>query len=96
MPTMFHLTIGFLIIFLLIENKLLSNKFVRDGTELAVAEMLLGGTTCFNDMYFFAEETARVCIDAGTGGQHRNDNNRFPIQLWLNVEEYLRKGQTMA
>ena len=48
-----------------LENQLLSSKFVRDGTELAVAEMLLTGTTCFNDMYFFGDETARVCIEAG-------------------------------
>lgn len=36
-----------------LENKWMSEEFVRDGTDLAIAEMLRGGTTCFNDMYFF-------------------------------------------
>ena len=78
-----------------IENKLLSNKFVKDGTELAVAEMLLGGTTCFNDMYFFAEETARVCIDAGIRGNIGMTIIDFPSNYGSSAEEYLRKGQTM-
>ena len=36
-----------------VEAKWLSSGFVSDGAELAIAEMLLGGTTCFADMYFF-------------------------------------------
>ena len=32
--------------------------FVRDGTLLAGAEMLRGGITCFNDMYFLPEPPA--------------------------------------
>ncbi|MBU1980176.1 MAG: amidohydrolase family protein, partial [Gammaproteobacteria bacterium] len=35
------------------EAKFVSPEFVRDGTLLACAEMLRGGITCFNDMYFF-------------------------------------------
>src|SRR5262245_18342994 len=35
------------------EGKHVSAEFVRDGTLLACAEMLRGGITCFNDMYFF-------------------------------------------
>src|SRR5690606_10732133 len=38
-----------------LESKLVSPAFVRDGALLAAHEMLLGGTTCFNDMYFFPE-----------------------------------------
>ena len=78
-----------------IENKLLSNKFVKDGTELAVAEMLLSGTTCFNDMYFFGEETARVCIDAGIRSNIGMTIIDFPSNYGSSAEEYLRKGQTM-
>ncbi len=47
------------------ETQWVSEAFVRDGTRLAVAEMLRGGTTCFNDMYFFPDETARVASAAG-------------------------------
>ncbi|HET6756757.1 MAG TPA: amidohydrolase family protein, partial [Burkholderiales bacterium] len=37
------------------ETKHVSKEFVYDGTLLACAEMLRGGVTCFNDMYFFPE-----------------------------------------
>ncbi|MBS1173676.1 MAG: cytosine deaminase [Proteobacteria bacterium] len=33
-------------------------QFVHDGTLLACAEMLRGGITCFNDMYFHSEAAA--------------------------------------
>jgi 5-methylthioadenosine/S-adenosylhomocysteine deaminase len=32
-----------------LEKKWVNEAFVRDGTDLAIAEMLRGGTTCFND-----------------------------------------------
>ena len=32
--------------------------FVADGVELAVAEMLRGGTTCCNENYFFPDVQA--------------------------------------
>ena len=34
------------------------------GFELALLEMLRGGTTCFADMYFFYEKTAQVLVDS--------------------------------
>src|SRR5205823_9619516 len=45
------------------ESQHVSAMMVRDGTLLACAEMLRGGITCFNDMYFFPEaalEAARA------------------------------------
>lgn len=42
------------------ERTWLSERFVRDGTMLACAEMLMGGTTCFNDHYPFAQVTAET------------------------------------
>ena len=47
------------------EGRWVSEEFVQDGTRLAVAEMLRGGTTCFNDMYFFPADTARVASSMG-------------------------------
>ena len=38
---------------------------VEAGTSLAVAEMLLGGTTCFADMYFPMHRVAGVCSEMG-------------------------------
>ena len=40
------------------EAKAMSADFVRDGVELAIAEMLRGGTTCCNENYFFPDVQA--------------------------------------
>ncbi|MGB5939598.1 MAG: TRZ/ATZ family hydrolase [Rhodanobacter sp.] len=37
------------------EARVMGAEFVRDGVELAVAEMLRGGTTCANENYFFPD-----------------------------------------
>ncbi|MEO8748307.1 MAG: TRZ/ATZ family hydrolase [Rhodanobacter sp.] len=42
------------------ESRVIGPEFVRDGTELAVAEMLRGGTTCANDNYFFPDVIGAV------------------------------------
>jgi 5-methylthioadenosine/S-adenosylhomocysteine deaminase len=43
----------------------LNRDFVYWGTKLAVAEMLLGGTTTFCDMYLFADAVARAAAETG-------------------------------
>ena len=48
-----------------VEKAFLGPEFVHDGSKLAIAEMLRGGTTSFNDLYFFPEVTAATAIDAG-------------------------------
>lgn len=37
------------------EARWISEGFVRDGADLAIAEQLLNGVTCFSDMYFYPE-----------------------------------------
>jgi 5-methylthioadenosine/S-adenosylhomocysteine deaminase len=46
------------------ESTWLSEAFVRDGTELALAEMIKSGTTCFNEHYFYPEQIAACTIAA--------------------------------
>ena len=48
-----------------LETRLVDPEFVRLGTELAVAEMLLSGITCFADMYYYPEVSAQVAAAAG-------------------------------
>ena len=43
----------------------LTGEDVYWGTQLAIAEMLKTGCTCFADMYFFMEETARAAAETG-------------------------------
>jgi len=42
------------------EQRHVSDEFVFDGTLLAMLEMLRGGTTTVNDMYFFHDAVARA------------------------------------
>ncbi|RLC46174.1 MAG: hypothetical protein DRH57_06590 [Candidatus Cloacimonadota bacterium] len=48
-----------------IEKKYVSPKFVKNASELAIAEMIYSGITSFVDMYFFEDETAKVCNQIG-------------------------------
>jgi len=66
--------------------------FVHAGTALAVAEMLLGGTTCFSDMYFFPEAAARVARSAGIRAVVGMIMIDFPSAYAQGPEEYLDKG----
>jgi 5-methylthioadenosine/S-adenosylhomocysteine deaminase len=74
------------------EAKWVSPDFLRDGTELAIAEMLKSGTTCFSDMYFFPDVTARVCMDAGMRACVGLIMIDFPSAWAQNADEYLHKG----
>lgn len=74
------------------EAAFVNYDFVRDGTELAVAEMLRSGITCFNDMYFFPDETARVAVDAGIRACVGMILIDFPTVWAKNPDEYLQKG----
>ena len=48
-----------------LENQFVVEDFVRTGTRLAVAEMLRGGATCFNDMYLFLDKAGEVASTVG-------------------------------
>lgn len=47
------------------EAAVISPEFVKDGALLAMAEMLRGGITCFNDNYFHMDELAEVVNQVG-------------------------------
>ena len=69
-----------------------NQNFVRTGSKLAIAEMFRSGTTCFNDMYFFADETAKVASEIGIRACLGLIVIDFPT-VWANdAEEYISKG----
>ncbi len=74
------------------EAQWLSEAFVHDGTQLAIAEMIRSGTTCFNDMYLFPDVTARAAQQAGIRATIGLVVIDFPTPWADNAEEYLRKG----
>ena len=75
-----------------LEQKWMSEAFVKDGTDLAIAEMILGGTTCFNDMYFFPEITAGQAIHHGIRAKVGLIVIDFPSVWAQNSDEYIEKG----
>jgi 5-methylthioadenosine/S-adenosylhomocysteine deaminase len=77
------------------ETRHVSPQFVYDGTLLACAEMLRGGVTCFNDMYFFPEMTARAALDAGMRAALGIIMIEFPTAYASDAQDYLRKGLAM-
>lgn len=74
------------------ESTWVNPQFVQDGTQLAIAEMLRGGTTCFNDMYFFPDHTARVTAGCGMRASIGLILIDFPTAWAANADEYLHKG----
>ena len=74
------------------EQKWVSEEFVQLGTQLAIAEMLRGGVTCFNDMYFYAENTAQEVTKSGMRAHIGMILLDFPTQYAKDPDEYFAKG----
>lgn len=74
------------------EAKHVSPQFVREGTMLACAEMLRGGVTCFNDMYFFPEAALEAALAAGMRAAHGMIVIEFPSAYAADPGDYLEKG----
>ena len=75
-----------------VESRWIDRDFIADGVSLAAAEMIRGGTTCFNDMYFFPDVMAKTCQHMGmraTAGLIVLD---FPTQWAQSADEYLGKA----
>ena len=77
------------------EAQHVSSGFVADGTLLACAEMLRGGVTCFNDMYFFPEEAGRAALAAGMRAALGIICIEFPTVYASDPQDYLHKGFAM-
>ncbi len=75
------------------EQRWVSAAFVRDGTRHAVAEMIRGGVTCFNDMYFFPDQAAQVAVETGMRAVIGLILLDFPTAWARDSDEYLRKGR---
>jgi 5-methylthioadenosine/S-adenosylhomocysteine deaminase len=74
------------------EAKHVSPQFVKDGTLLACAEMLRGGVTCMNDMYFFPESAIEAVLEAGMRAALGLIVVEFPSAYAADPDQYLAKG----
>ena len=75
-----------------VESRIVSADFVRDGTLLACAEMLRGGITCFNDMYFFPEAAANAALQAGMRAAIGMIAIELPSAYASDAADYLTQG----
>jgi 5-methylthioadenosine/S-adenosylhomocysteine deaminase len=75
-----------------VETRLVSHEFVHDGTLLACAEMLRGGVTCFNDMYYFPESAAQAALHAHMRAAIGMIVIEFPSPYATDAMDYLNKG----
>jgi 5-methylthioadenosine/S-adenosylhomocysteine deaminase len=66
--------------------------FVHAGTLLACAEMLRGGITTFNDMYFFPEAAASAAKRLGMRAVLGIIAIEFPTRYAADADDYLAKG----
>jgi 5-methylthioadenosine/S-adenosylhomocysteine deaminase len=74
------------------EKAWVSQEFVYDASLLAMAEMIRSGTTCFNDMYFFLQATAKAADVAGIRANIGITVIGFPTAWAKTSDEYIAKG----
>ncbi|MCM2379541.1 TRZ/ATZ family hydrolase [Pseudomonas marginalis] len=74
------------------EAKWVDEAFVRDGTDLAIAEQLKGGITCFSDMYFYPKVASDRVHNSGMRAQIAIPILDFPIPGASTADEAIRQG----
>ena len=74
------------------ETEFVSEEFVKSGTDLALLELIRGGTTTFSDMYFFPDVTAERADFAGIRAQLMFPIIDVPTAWAADPESYLAKG----
>ncbi len=74
------------------EGRVIGPEFVRDGVELAIAEMLRGGTTCCNENYFFPDVSAATYRRHGFRALVGLPVIDFPTAWAATADEYFDKA----
>ena len=74
------------------EKKFVGTSFVKDGSVLALSEMIKAGVTTFNDMYFFPDATAEAARELGIRANIGLVVLDFPTNYASDPEDYLLKG----
>ena len=79
-----------------VEARVLGPEFVRDGVELAIAEMLRGGTTCANENYFFPDVAAATYRAHGFRAVVGLPIIEFPSAWARDTDEYFARACELA
>jgi 5-methylthioadenosine/S-adenosylhomocysteine deaminase len=75
-----------------VEARWVSAEMVRDGTRLAIAEMLRSGCTCFSDQYFFPEIVAETAVEMHMRAMVGTPIIEFATPWAENAADCMRKG----
>ncbi len=75
-----------------LETQFVSESFVAAGANLAIAEMIRSGTTCFADMYFFPDQVAKAALGANIRAQLASPVLDFPTVWAQDADEYIFKA----
>lgn len=75
-----------------LEQRWLDAEYVRDGTELAIADMITSGTTCFADMHLFPEVVAQTAADTKIRACVASPITDFATVWAGSADECLHKG----
>jgi len=75
-----------------LEAQHVSEGFVLAGANLAIAEMVSSGTTCFADMYFYPDQVAKAALQANIRVQLASPVLDFPTVWAQDADEYISKA----
>ncbi len=78
------------------ENRWLSPEFISDAVELACLEMLKGGITTYNDMYFFEDAAGEACKKMGMRAVLGSGILDFPTVSAKSADEYLDNAERLV
>ncbi len=76
-----------------VEREFVNPDFVRLGTQLACAEMIRSGVTCFADMYYFEDAIADATAHAGMRALCTQTVLRFPTPDAASYEDSLARAR---
>ena len=76
-----------------VEREFVSPEFVRLGTQIACAEFIRSGVTCFNDMYFFEEDVAKATAEAGLRAVCGQSVMKFPTSDAASYEDAMERAR---
>ncbi len=79
-----------------LERRWIDPEYVRDGTELAIAEMLRGGITCFADMHLWPEVVAQTAAELRTCAPASGSSVTEAATSWAaTADEYIDRGMRL-
>ncbi len=78
------------------EAQWLNENYVAAGANLAIAEMLLSGTTTFSDMYFFPDVIAAAVDASGMRAQLASPVFDFPTVWAGSADDYISKATRLV